>query len=137
MKSENEIFEVVKGIICEKTELDASEITMESEYRNDLNISSIVIVSVILAVETEFGLEISDEEIIYQAAPVSRFSTVPTYIHHFLPYEVRITMFYISPYKDDSPAIDDSDRKRVAELYEQALRKLQKIFLNYSNRDKE
>ncbi len=64
MKSENEILQVVKNIICEKTELDESEISMESEYRNDLNISSIVIVSVILAVETEFDLEISDEEIV-------------------------------------------------------------------------
>ena len=64
MKSEQEIFETVKNIICEKTEVDDSEITMDAEYRNDLNISSIVIVSVILAVETEFGLEISDEDLV-------------------------------------------------------------------------
>ena len=64
MKNENEIFETVKKIICEKTELDDSEITMDAEYRNDLNISSIVIVSVILSVETEFGIEISDEDLV-------------------------------------------------------------------------
>jgi len=64
MKSENEIFQTVKEIICEKTELAESEITMEAQYRDDLNISSIVIVSVILAVETEFGFEVSDEEIV-------------------------------------------------------------------------
>ncbi len=64
MKSENEIFQIVKDLICAKTEIEESEITMESEYRNDLNISSIVLVSIILAVETEFDFEISDEEIV-------------------------------------------------------------------------
>ena len=34
----------------------------------DLNISSIVIVSVILAVETEFGIEISDEDLVEMTA---------------------------------------------------------------------
>ena len=68
MKNENEIFETVKQIICEKTELDESQITMDAEYRNDLNISSIVIVSVILAVETEFGIEISDEDLVEMTA---------------------------------------------------------------------
>ena len=64
MKSEQEILEILKTIICEKTEVDPAEITMDAEYRNDLGVSSIVIVSIILAVETEFDFEIADEEIV-------------------------------------------------------------------------
>lgn len=64
MKSEQEIFQVVRRIVASKAELDEEAIAMESDFRNDLQISSIVIVSIVLAVETEFGMEISDEEIV-------------------------------------------------------------------------
>jgi len=64
MKSEQEVFRIVRGIVASKAELDEASIRMESDFRNDLHISSIVIVSIVLAVETEFGMEISDEEIV-------------------------------------------------------------------------
>jgi len=64
MKSEQETFQIVRRIVASKAELDEETIRMESDFRNDLQISSIVIVSIVLAVETEFGMEISDEEIV-------------------------------------------------------------------------
>lgn len=67
MQTEQEIFGIVKRIVARKAELDQETILMESDFRNDLHISSIVIVSIVLAVETEFGLEISDEEIVKMA----------------------------------------------------------------------
>ena len=64
MKTEEEIFQIVRNIVASKAELEESAIHMDSDFRNDLNISSIVIVSIVLSVETEFDLEISDEEIV-------------------------------------------------------------------------
>jgi acyl carrier protein len=64
MKTEEEIYQIVKSIVAGKAELEEGVISMDSDFRNDLQISSIVIVSIVLAVETEFGLEISDEEIV-------------------------------------------------------------------------
>jgi acyl carrier protein len=64
MKTEDEIYQIVRKIVATKAELEEDAISMDSDFRNDLNISSIVIVSIVLAVETEFGLEISDEEIV-------------------------------------------------------------------------
>ncbi len=64
MKTEQEIFQIVRTIVANKAELEEETILMESDFRNDLQISSIVIVSIVLAVETEFGMEISDEEIV-------------------------------------------------------------------------
>jgi len=68
MKTEKEVFEIVKKIVANKAELAEEKISMESDFRNDLHISSIVIVSIVLAVETEFGMEISDEEIVKLAS---------------------------------------------------------------------
>ena len=64
MKDEKEIFEIVRRIVSNKAELDESAITMDSDYREHLDISSVVMVSIILAVEIEFGFEIEDEEIV-------------------------------------------------------------------------
>ena len=56
MKTEDEIYQIVRKIVATKAELEEDAISMDSDFRNDLNISSIVIVSIVLAVETEFGL---------------------------------------------------------------------------------
>jgi acyl carrier protein len=64
MKTEEEIFQTVRKIVAGKAEIDETTIRMDSDFRNDLHISSIVIVSIVLAVETEFGMEVSDEEIV-------------------------------------------------------------------------
>jgi acyl carrier protein len=64
MKTEEEIFQTVRKIVAGKAEIDEATIRMDSDFRNNLHISSIVIVSIVLAVETEFGMEVSDEEIV-------------------------------------------------------------------------
>ena len=64
MSDQETIFQAVRKIVAEKAELEEEQITMEADYRNDLQISSIVIVSIVLAVEIEFDIEVSDEEIV-------------------------------------------------------------------------
>jgi len=64
MVDEKEILDKVRRIVASRAELDEAKIRPEADFRNDLHISSIVIVSIVLAVETEFNLEVSDEEIV-------------------------------------------------------------------------
>jgi len=64
MKTEEDIFQIVRKIVATKAELDEGAIGRKDHFRDDLHISSIVIVSIVLAVETEFGIEIDDEEIV-------------------------------------------------------------------------
>ncbi|WP_097025527.1 acyl carrier protein [Clostridium peptidivorans] len=56
------IFKKVKNIISEQLGIDAEEITMESSFVDDLGADSLDIVELIMALETEFDLEIPDEE---------------------------------------------------------------------------
>ena len=67
MKSREEIFQKVRRIIAEKADLQEEGVTLKSHFRDDLKISSIVIISIVLAVETEFNIEVADEEIVVLA----------------------------------------------------------------------
>ncbi len=54
--------ERVKGIISEVLGIDASEITRESRFIEDLGAESLDIVEMIAPMEEGFNIEISDEE---------------------------------------------------------------------------
>ncbi|KGK88478.1 MULTISPECIES: acyl carrier protein [Clostridium] len=56
------IFKKVKNIISEQLGIDAEEISMESSFVDDLGADSLDVVELIMALETEFDLEIPDEE---------------------------------------------------------------------------
>lgn len=56
------MFEKIKGIIAEQLGLDASEITMESSFVDDLGADSLDIVELIMALEEEFDIEFPDED---------------------------------------------------------------------------
>ncbi|MBN1993152.1 MAG: acyl carrier protein [Anaerolineae bacterium] len=60
--SQEEIFEKVKEIIVEQLGADESDVTMEANFRDDLEADSLDLVELIMAFEEEFGGEISDEE---------------------------------------------------------------------------
>ena len=60
--TENEVFEKVKDIIIEQLGAAEDEITMEANFRDDLEADSLDLVELIMAFEEEFGGEISDDE---------------------------------------------------------------------------
>ncbi|KAJ51532.1 acyl carrier protein [Clostridium tetanomorphum] len=70
------IFEKVKNIISEQLGVDPEEITMEASFIDDLGADSLDIVELIMALETEFDLEIPDED----AEKISTVGDVVEYI---------------------------------------------------------
>jgi acyl carrier protein len=55
-------FERVRSIVAERLGVDEDKVTMDSEFIGDLNADSLDLVEVIMALEQEFNLEISDED---------------------------------------------------------------------------
>jgi acyl carrier protein len=60
--AEKETFERVRNIIVDQLGVDSDEVTMEANFRDDLEADSLDLVELIMAFEEEFGGEISDEE---------------------------------------------------------------------------
>jgi acyl carrier protein len=56
------VFERVRKIAAEQLGVDEGEVTMESSFIEDLNADSLDLVELIMSLEEEFGMEISDEE---------------------------------------------------------------------------
>jgi len=55
------IFDKVKKIIVEKLSVDSNEVTLDASF-DDLGADSLDIVEIVMALEEEFDIEISDEE---------------------------------------------------------------------------
>lgn len=55
------VFEKVKQLIVEQLEVDADQVTMETDFMKDLEADSLDAVEIILGVEDEYGIEIPDE----------------------------------------------------------------------------
>jgi acyl carrier protein len=70
------IFEKIKKIIAEQLGIDENEIKLDSSFVDDLGADSLDIVELIMALETEFDLEIPDEE----AEKISTVEDVVEYI---------------------------------------------------------
>jgi len=55
-------FDRVKEIIVDQLGVDEEKVTMEANFTEDLEADSLDIVEMIMALEEEFDMEISDEE---------------------------------------------------------------------------
>uniref|UniRef100_A0A7C1JL84 Acyl carrier protein n=1 Tax=Caldilinea aerophila TaxID=133453 RepID=A0A7C1JL84_9CHLR len=60
--SENSTFERVRAIIVDQLGVDAEDVTMDANFREDLEADSLDLVELIMAFEEEFGGEINDED---------------------------------------------------------------------------
>ncbi len=55
-------YERLKKIVVEQLGVDESEVTPEASFVDDLNADLLDLVELIMSLEEEFGMEISDEE---------------------------------------------------------------------------
>ncbi len=56
------MFEKLKALLVEELQIDESEITMEAELTNDLNINSIELADLVMMCEERFGIEIAEDD---------------------------------------------------------------------------
>lgn len=56
------MFEKVKAIIANELNIDESKITLESSLSEDLGADSLDAVELIMALEDEFGVQVSDDD---------------------------------------------------------------------------
>ncbi|MCI5943228.1 MAG: acyl carrier protein [Eubacterium sp.] len=57
------MFEKVVNLIVEEVGVDAEKVTMESSFKDDLNIDSLDLFEMVMALEEEFDVEIPSEEL--------------------------------------------------------------------------
>ncbi len=55
-------FEKVKSVIVDQLGVDEGDVTMEANFVDDLGADSLDIVELIMGLETEFDIEIPDED---------------------------------------------------------------------------
>ena len=60
--TEQEIFEKVKAVIADKLQVEPEKVTLEARFIEDLGADSLDTVELMMGLEDECGLEISDEE---------------------------------------------------------------------------
>lgn len=60
--STSTVYDRLKTIITEQLGVDEEEVTPQASFVDDLNADSLDLVELIMSLEEEFGLEISDED---------------------------------------------------------------------------
>ena len=60
--SREEVYERVKEVLAEQLGVDDSEITEEASFQEDLDADSLDLVELIMELEDQFGIKISDED---------------------------------------------------------------------------
>jgi acyl carrier protein len=58
------VFEKLATIIATKTKVKKEEITLDSDFELDLNLDSLDIVEIVMAIEDEFNITISDDDVL-------------------------------------------------------------------------
>ncbi len=57
------VFEKIKEILVEQLDVNADDVTLETDIADDLGADSLDVVEMLMTIEGEFGIEIPDEEI--------------------------------------------------------------------------
>lgn len=60
--NKDEILEKVRDILVEQLEVDPDDVKLEASFQDDLNADSLELVEVIMELEDQFNVKISDEE---------------------------------------------------------------------------
>jgi acyl carrier protein len=60
--SREEVFERVKDVLKEQLGVEDDQVTEEASFQNDLDADSLDLVELIMELEDQFGIKISDED---------------------------------------------------------------------------
>ena len=60
--SREEVFEQVKAVLVEQLGIDENQITEAASFQDDLDADSLDLVELIMELEDQFGVKISDED---------------------------------------------------------------------------
>jgi acyl carrier protein len=60
--SREEVFERVKDVLTEQLGIDEGEVTEEASFMEDLDADSLDLVELIMELEDQFGIKISDDD---------------------------------------------------------------------------
>ncbi len=61
-ESREEVFERVKEVLTEQLGIDENEVTEEASFTEDLDADSLDLVELIMELEDQFGIKISDDD---------------------------------------------------------------------------
>jgi acyl carrier protein len=76
--TKEEVLAKVKDIIVDQLGVDESEVTLDANFRDDLEADSLDLVELIMAFEEQFGGEISDSE----AETITTVGEAVNYLHN-------------------------------------------------------
>ena len=62
MASREEVYEQVKAVLVEQLGIDEDQITESASFQEDLDADSLDLVELIMELEDQFGVKISDED---------------------------------------------------------------------------
>ncbi|MDD9147093.1 MULTISPECIES: acyl carrier protein [unclassified Sporolactobacillus] len=74
--AEDDVLERVKKIVVDRLDVDEADVKPEASFKEDLDADSLDIVELVMELEDEFNLEISDED----AEKIQTVGDVVTYI---------------------------------------------------------
>lgn len=57
------VYERLQGIVAEQLGVEPDQVTRDAEFVQDLNADSLDMVELVMSLEEEFGVEISDDEV--------------------------------------------------------------------------
>ncbi len=57
------VFEKLQEIVADKLSIDAADVVMEATFRDDLGADSLDLFEIVMALEEEFGISISNEDV--------------------------------------------------------------------------
>ena len=61
--SQDAVLAGIKEIVVEVAGIDASKVTMDKKFTDDLDVDSLSMVEVVVAAEEKFGVKIPDDEV--------------------------------------------------------------------------
>jgi len=73
--------EKVSSLLCSVAEIDPKSITMKSDLVNDLGLSSLDVVNLVVMFEQEFGVDIPDRQIM-------KFGTVGDVVEYLTTHSI-------------------------------------------------